>query len=96
VAGIAERAAASTHAVIVAGDTNLPSLSWTLAEHLGHFRDAFSAAGVGFGYTFPARHPWMRIDRVLTNDKLTAVAFRLGNATGSDHRWVFAVLESQR
>jgi endonuclease/exonuclease/phosphatase family metal-dependent hydrolase len=92
VAGIAERAQASRHAVIIAGDTNLPDLSWILGAHLGGFRDAFRRAGVGFGYTFPAKRPWLRIDRILTNDRLMATEFRLGGITWSDHRAVFAVL----
>ena len=96
VAGIAERANASVNAVIVAGDTNLPGLSWILGEHLGRYSDAFVQAGWGFGYTFPATRPWMRIDRILTNNRLRAVEFRVGNATPSDHRSVFTVLASSR
>jgi endonuclease/exonuclease/phosphatase family metal-dependent hydrolase len=92
VAGIAERAQASRNAVIVAGDTNLPDLSWMLGEYLGGHRDAFRQAGFGFGYTFPAKRPWLRIDRILTNDRLRAIEFRVGGVTSSDHRAVFAVL----
>jgi endonuclease/exonuclease/phosphatase family metal-dependent hydrolase len=94
VAGVAARANASTNAVIIAGDTNLPGLSWILGEHLANYRDAFSQAGVGFGYTFPSGRPWMRIDRILTNERLRAVEFRVGDATLSDHLSVFAVLAS--
>jgi endonuclease/exonuclease/phosphatase (EEP) superfamily protein YafD len=96
VAGIAERASAIRNAVIVAGDTNLPGLSWILGENLGHYRDAFNQAGLGFGYTFPAKRPWMRIDRILTNSRLMAIAARVGQPTLSDHRAVFAVLAPQR
>jgi len=96
VAGIAERANACTNAVIIAGDTNLPGLSWIFSEHLGRYRDAFSLAGAGFGYTFPAHRPWMRIDRILVNDRLRPVEFRTGAATKSDHRSVFAALAPAR
>jgi len=95
VSGIAVRAGASPHAVIVAGDTNLPGLSWTLNDHLGGFRDAFRGAGLGFGYTFPSRRPWMRIDRILTNHHLRALESGVGAATPSDHRTVSAVLVRQ-
>jgi vancomycin resistance protein VanJ len=95
-AGITEQANASSRAVIIAGDTNLPGLSRILGEHLGRYRDAFSQAGRGFGYTFPSRRPWMRIDRVLTNDRLRALDFRVGDAALSDHGAVFAVLLRQR
>lgn len=96
VAGVAERANACTNAVIIAGDTNLPGLSWILGEHLGRYRDAFSLAGAGFGYTFPAHRPWMRIDRILVNDRLKATAFEVGRLTRSDHRSVFTVLAPDR
>jgi endonuclease/exonuclease/phosphatase (EEP) superfamily protein YafD len=92
VESLAAAAGTSPHPVIIAGDTNLPGLSWVLAERLGRFRDAFSEAGLGFGYTFPARRPWMRIDRILTNGQLRAVDFRVGDAVASDHRCVFAIL----
>jgi len=96
VAGFAERANASANAVIIAGDTNLPGLSWILGEHLGHYSDAFRQAGVGLGYTFPSGRPWMRIDRILTSDRLRALEFRVGDATPSDHLSVFAALAPGR
>jgi vancomycin resistance protein VanJ len=96
VAGIAEQANASVRPVIVAGDTNLPGLSRILGEHLSRYRDAFVQAGRGFGYTYPATRPWMRIDRILTSDRLRAVEFHVGGVTPSDHRGVFAVLASDR
>jgi len=92
VEGLAAAAAASPHAVIIAGDTNLPGLSWILGERLSNFRDAFSQAGLGFGYTYPAMRPWMRIDRILTNERLRAVDFRVGDAVTAAHRCVFAVI----
>ncbi len=95
VAGIVEQANASARAVIIVGDTNLPGLSRILGDHLGRYRDAFSEAGRGFGYTFPSRRPWMRLDRVLTNDRLRALDFHVADAALSDHRCVFAVIASK-
>jgi hypothetical protein len=95
VAGIAARANASANAVVIAGDTNLPGLSWILGENLGRYRDAFRRTGVGFGYTMPTKRPWMRIDRILTNERLRALEFRVGDATPSYHLSVFAVLARQ-
>jgi hypothetical protein len=89
-------AGTSPHPVIIAGDTNLPGLSWVLGECLGRFRDAFSQAGLGFGYTFPAKRPWMRIDRILTNQRLQSVDFRVGDVVASDHRCVFAVIAADQ
>jgi endonuclease/exonuclease/phosphatase (EEP) superfamily protein YafD len=93
---LATAAVASPRPVIIAGDTNLPGLSWILNEYLGRFRDAFSQAGWGFGYTFPTNRPWMRIDRVLTNDRLRALDFRIGEGRSSDHRSVCAVIAADR
>jgi hypothetical protein len=90
---MSEAADASTRAVLIAGDTNLPGLSWLLHERLGRYHDAFSEAGRGFGYTFPAKRPWMRIDRILTNGRLRALDFRIGDdGVLSDHRCVFAAI----
>lgn len=92
IGGIAAVAGASARPVIIAGDTNLPGLSWILGEYLGGFRDAFSVSGRGFGYTFPASRPWMRIDRILTNDRLRTVEFSIGQTVASEHLCVFAVI----
>ena len=88
----ASAARASPYPVILAGDTNLPGLSRVLAEQLNGFQDAFDAVGRGFGYTFPDKHPWMRIDRILVNRPLRALDFRVGNTNGSDHLCVFAII----
>jgi endonuclease/exonuclease/phosphatase (EEP) superfamily protein YafD len=89
-------ASASPHPVIIGGDTNLPGLSWAFARHLGGFRDGFESAGVGLGYTYPAARGWLRIDRILTNDKLRTVEFRVGDSVASDHHAVFALLAGER
>jgi endonuclease/exonuclease/phosphatase family metal-dependent hydrolase len=91
IAGDAHRSPAP---VIIAGDTNLPTLSWALAHFLGDYRDGFSEAGSGFGWTFPApRHPWMRIDRVLADPRFRVVGFRVIESPASDHFPVVADLE---
>jgi endonuclease/exonuclease/phosphatase family metal-dependent hydrolase len=94
--------------VIIAGDTNLPGASWVLCTTLDGYADAFAEAGAGFGYTFPAgtgeqtdgtrsnRVPWMRLDRVLTNDAFRPLAVRVVPTTVSDHGAVVADLELLR
>ena len=96
IAGLAEAAHASGNAVIIAGDTNLPGLSRIYGEHLSAFRDSFDAVGRGLGYTFPASHPWMRIDRVLTNDRLRPLDYRVGPAIAAEHLCVFAEVGANR
>ncbi len=80
--------------VIIAGDTNLPGLSFILHDNLSGFQDGFTRAGWGFGYTFPTNHmPWMRIDRVLASDELRFVRFEVGKSVVSDHHCVVADLQ---
>jgi endonuclease/exonuclease/phosphatase family metal-dependent hydrolase len=96
VAEIGAQVAGSERPVIVAGDTNLPGLSRLLATHLlNGLEDGFSAAGRGLGYTFPAKHPWMRIDRIMASDRLRFVTFETGRGLGSDHLCVFAALTAR-
>lgn len=90
--GVAASAGASPRGVIVAGDSNLPGLSWLFARTLGRFRDGFAEAGRGLGYTYPAARGWLRIDRILTNDRLRTVEFRVGDSVASDHHAVCAVI----
>lgn len=74
---------------LVAGDTNLPHLSVTFRRELGDLTDAFAQAGFGLGYTFPAKRPWMRIDRVLASPGLSFTDARVGPLGASDHRPLF-------
>jgi len=91
---IVESARESQDPVVIAGDTNLPGLSWAFAHWLGDYSDGFSAAGTGFGYSFPApRNPWMRIDRVLADQRFRFRDFHVIDSYISDHLAVVADLE---
>jgi vancomycin resistance protein VanJ len=87
---LAAEVARARHPVIVAGDTNLPGGSRLLRETLGGLGDAFEQAGWGFGYTYPARLPWMRLDRVLLGPELSATAFEIKDRRVSAHLAVVA------
>jgi endonuclease/exonuclease/phosphatase (EEP) superfamily protein YafD len=78
---------------VISGDTNLPVLSSIARRNLGRFKDAFEEVGFGFGYTFPAKRPWMRIDRVFADDGIRFLDFRVGPRGGSDHRPIFVDFE---
>jgi vancomycin resistance protein VanJ len=95
IADVADAAQKETHPVVIAGDTNLPSLSWVLHRYLSRYQDGFSKAGWGLGYTFPVgkRPAWMRIDRILASDELRFVGFQVGRSRASDHRCVVADLQ---
>jgi endonuclease/exonuclease/phosphatase family metal-dependent hydrolase len=95
---VADDARRSPYPVIIAGDTNLPQLSWVLRHVLSDFRDGFDEVGSGFGYTYPIsrRGPWMRIDRILAGPGLRFYAFEVVEPPVSDHLAVVADLELAR
>jgi vancomycin resistance protein VanJ len=87
---IVAEAARSPHPTVIAGDTNLPEGSWILRRCLSGFSDGFKEAGRGFGYTYPANRPWMRIDRILVDRQLTVRRFNVLSERASDHLAVLA------
>jgi len=93
VRALAAATRSARHPVVVAGDTNLPGLSRLFAEELGGLQDGFARAGRGFGYTFPAGRPWMRIDRVLAGPELRFTRFRVGDRSRTSHACVVAELQ---
>jgi vancomycin resistance protein VanJ len=78
---------------VIAGDTNLPALSAIARRQFSGLTDAFADVGLGFGYTFPAKRPWMRIDRALGSDGVRFASVRVGPLGASDHRPIFVDLE---
>lgn len=78
---------------VIAGDTNLPAMSGIARRHFSGLTDAFADVGLGFGYTFPSKRPWMRIDRVLGSDGVRFSDVRVGPRGASDHRALFVDLE---
>ncbi|MFT3792035.1 MAG: endonuclease/exonuclease/phosphatase family protein [Rudaea sp.] len=91
---LAEDAACWSEPVLIAGDTNLPGPSWARARWLGGYQDAFSAAGLGFGYTYPAQKmAWMRIDRILVSAHFRVLAAATVPPRISNHLPVMADLE---
>jgi len=78
--------------VIVAGDTNLPGLSPTLRRAFAGFEDGFEQVSSGFGYTFPAKRPFLRLDRIFAGPGLRFTSFQVGCRGASDHLCVWADL----
>jgi endonuclease/exonuclease/phosphatase (EEP) superfamily protein YafD len=91
---LATDAAKSAEPVIIAGDTNLPGLSWAFSHWLGGFSDGFTEVGRGFGYSYPAqRMVWMRIDRILAGPRFRFLEVAPISPRISDHLAVAADLE---
>ncbi|MEP7058717.1 MAG: endonuclease/exonuclease/phosphatase family protein [Caldimonas sp.] len=94
---LARALGAATRPVIVGGDLNAPEPSLAVRTLLASgLRDAFSGAGVGFGYTYGhALRPgfsFLRLDHVLVGPKIGVAGCRAGGAAGSEHRPVIADL----
>jgi endonuclease/exonuclease/phosphatase family metal-dependent hydrolase len=92
VAAAAAMASEEQHPVLLAGDTNLPALSAALRQHLSRYTDGFSAASWGFGYTYPAKRPFLRLDRMMVGPELGFASFRIGCPETSDHLCLVAEL----
>jgi endonuclease/exonuclease/phosphatase (EEP) superfamily protein YafD len=88
----AAAARAAKHPVIVAGDTNLPTHSWLFARSFGQLQDAWAETSSGFGYTFPAKRPWLRIDRILADTHFRFLHSHVGPQIASDHHYLVADL----
>lgn len=78
--------------VIIAGDTNLPTLSKIASDQFSYYQDGFTQAGLGLGYTYPARMKWMRIDRIFASPTLRFTRFEVSCSGVSDHLCVVADL----
>ena len=83
--------------LIVAGDLNAAESSDVVGQLLGAgLRDAFSAGGSGYGYTYGhtlrPRFSFLRIDHILVSPQVTVHGAFIGTADASDHRPVIADL----
>ncbi len=78
---------------VLVGDTNLPAMSAIARRHFAGLTDAFADSGLGFGYTFPSKRPWMRIDRVLGSEGVRFAGVRVAPKGASDHRAIYVDLE---
>lgn len=75
---------------LVLGDFNDTPLSYTYFRLLRGRHDTFVNAGKGFGATYRALWPFIRIDYILYPKDLHAVSYEVGEATYSDHFPVIA------
>ena len=78
--------------LIVAGDFNMPADDSAMAALSGSFRFAFEEGGWGYGYTRPAKYPWVRIDHILAGPEWAVTRAEAGPPNGSDHRPLYAEL----
>ncbi len=89
---IAARLAAETLPVVLSGDLNATPDNWAYRQLAAGRTDAFRAAGTGWGGTYRADRPLVRIDVVLADPAWEAVAAHVPKVEFSDHRPVVARL----
>jgi endonuclease/exonuclease/phosphatase family metal-dependent hydrolase len=82
--------ATAPHAVV--GDFNAPPTAPELAPLFERLRDAWTLAGDGDGFTFPATDPAARIDYVLVPAQVGVSAAHVPAELASDHRPLVAEL----
>jgi endonuclease/exonuclease/phosphatase (EEP) superfamily protein YafD len=78
--------------VLIAGDFNMPTDSAIYRQCWSPFVNAFSAAGLGFGYTKFTSWHGIRIDHILAGPHWRCSRAWVGPDVGSDHRPVLAEL----
>ncbi len=98
---LASQVAANARPVVIAGDLNAPGHSPVIAQLVGAgLRDAFSTAGVGYGYThghsLRPHISFARLDHVLVSTKFGVADSFVGGKEASEHRPVIADLWLER
>ncbi|MGI4787639.1 MAG: endonuclease/exonuclease/phosphatase family protein [Janthinobacterium lividum] len=83
--------------VVLTGDLNAPVQSLVCRSLFdAGLRDAFSEAGVGYGYTYGrfthVGQPYVRIDHIMVSKQWQVTRCTVGNEIGSDHCPVIADL----
>jgi len=78
-----------SHKSVICGDFNNTAFSWVYKQLKNGKNDAFEEAGKGFGKTYDFLFP-LRIDFILTDEKLLVNNFKTYNVQYSDHYPVMA------
>jgi len=81
-----------TYKSIICGDFNNTAFSWIYHQLKENKNDAFEVAGKGFGRTFDYKLP-VRIDYILTDDKIEVNNFKTYEVKFSDHFPIMARLK---
>jgi endonuclease/exonuclease/phosphatase family metal-dependent hydrolase len=79
--------------LLVAGDFNTPCESTIYGAFWSKYTNAFSAAGLGWGYTYYANRTALRIDHILAGPGWRCRDCWVGPEVGSEHRPLIADLE---
>ena len=83
----------SPHPVLVVGDFNNNQFSYTYRRIKGSLKDSYKEAGRGFGQTYNLMGFPMRIDFILTDERIKTLSHQTYDLTLSDHYPIRAELE---
>jgi vancomycin resistance protein VanJ len=89
---VAKQTAECQGPVLLVGDFNTPPESTIFDDAWSNYKDAFSQAGWGCGYTFFGAKTMVRIDHIMVGKGWTCADCRVGPNVGSPHRPVIADL----
>jgi vancomycin resistance protein VanJ len=89
---LAQQIQAEREPVLVGGDFNSPPGSAPQLAMSGLLQDTFARYGRGFGWTYPAGTPLLRIDYLFAGARLTVRSCEVLGQSASDHRAVRATL----
>lgn len=85
VAQVREVIQQSPYKVIVCGDFNDLPLSYTYQQISDGLTDAFLHSGLGLGYTYAGKIPFLRIDYILHDKDIESYKFKVYHKKLSDH-----------
>ncbi len=88
-----EKIEASPHKVMVCGDFNDTPNSYTYRKISNGLDDSFLEGGCGFGLTYTAPYPFLRIDYVLTDPRIKTLAHKTQWNQSSDHFAAYGLFE---
>lgn len=75
--------------IVLGGDFNTPPRSPVVRPLEKRFQDVFAAIGFGYGYTYPAENPWLRLDRFYVSRGWVPLQCRVARGFESDHLPLF-------
>lgn len=79
--------------LVVGGDFNVPPGSVYAAPLEKRFEDVYARLGTGWGYTFPTRLPWLRLDKFYLSRGWQPLRCFVATDFGSDHRPLFTEIQ---
>lgn len=82
---IKQHVSQSPYPVVLAGDFNDTPMSYTYKTLMESLKDSFVESGRGLGTTYRGRIPFLRIDYIMADDRLSFIDHTIDKSPVSDH-----------